>query len=151
VKTAGIADKYGFTPLQPEPQQKNGFGEKICRNRNNWRNSFLFGTYRHCYPENPNWCWRGSRQNYCFGGLGVGGLIAPVFSLASFKAVRFPTPLPMATDVRMSLKLPLIGGIIFCGLLMRVLGLRFYRATVNSWRYCQARWKTRSAFHPPYG
>jgi hypothetical protein len=35
------------------------------------------------------------------------------FDLASFNAARFPTPLPIATDVRMLLKLPLIGGMIF--------------------------------------
>jgi hypothetical protein len=46
------------------------------------------------------------------------------FDLASFNAARLPLPLPIATAERMLLKSPLIGGMIFCGLLINVLGLR---------------------------
>jgi hypothetical protein len=68
------------------------------------------------------------------------------FPLASFNAARFPTPLPIATDVRMLLKLPLIGGIIFCGLLMRFLGLAFYKEVLCFGQLLQPHLKIRSAF-----
>ena len=56
------------------------------------------------------------------------------FDLASLIAARLPAPLPIATDVRMLLKSPLIGGMIFCGLLILVFESVFCKATVNSWR-----------------
>jgi hypothetical protein len=45
------------------------------------------------------------------------------FSLASLIAARLPAPLPIVTDVSISVNVPLIGGIIFCGLLINVLRL----------------------------
>jgi len=69
------------------------------------------------------------------------------FSLASFNAERLPTPLPIATDVKMLSKLPFIGGMIFCGLLILVFESVFCKATVCCLQPAQPRLKIRSAFH----
>ena len=56
---------------------------------------------------------------------GLGGVALP---LASLIAACLPAPLPRATDVRILWKLPLTGGIIFCGLLIRIRRSGFCKA-----------------------
>jgi len=74
-----------------------------------------------------------------------GSLLASLV-LASFNAARLPTPLPSPIEPRMLLKLPLTGGIIFCGLLMLVFELMFYTAVCCFPQPAQLRLKIRSAF-----
>ncbi|MGB7769413.1 MAG: hypothetical protein WBN22_11250 [Verrucomicrobiia bacterium] len=104
------------------------------------------GIYTQCYSDFLNWRLRCSRFSYGF--LGCGGSDERTilsFDNAAFLACIL-TPLPSATALMMSVKLPFKGLCIFCGLLMRFFGLRFCTAMGHLLSRDLARRKIHPAF-----